>query len=24
LRFFKFLPGEEKKAFLDHFAKKAS
>jgi len=24
LRFFKFLPGEEKKAFLDHFALKAS
>jgi len=24
LRFFKFLPGEEKKAFLDHFAQKAS
>jgi hypothetical protein len=23
LRFFKFLPGEEKKAFLDHFAQKA-
>jgi len=24
LRFFKFLPGEEKKSFLDHFAQKAS
>jgi len=24
LRFFKFLPGQEKKAFLDHFAQKAS
>jgi hypothetical protein len=24
LRFFKFLPGEERKAFLDHFAQKAS
>jgi hypothetical protein len=24
LRFFKFLPGEERKAFLDHFAEKAS
>jgi hypothetical protein len=24
LRFFKFLPGEEKKTFLDHFAQKAS
>jgi hypothetical protein len=24
LRFFKFLPGEERKTFLDHFAEKAS
>jgi len=24
LRFFKFLPGEERKTFLDHFAQKAS
>jgi len=24
LRFFKFLPGEERKAFPDHFAQKAS
>ena len=24
LRFFKFLPGEERKAFLDHFTQKAS
>ena len=24
VRFFKFLPGEEKKAFLDHFTVKAS
>ena len=24
VRFFKFLPGEEKKTFLDHFAQKAS
>jgi hypothetical protein len=24
LRFFKFLPGEERKVFLDHFAEKAS
>jgi hypothetical protein len=24
LRFFQFLPGEERKAFLDHFTEKAS
>jgi len=24
LRFFKFLPGEERQAFLDHFAENAS